>query len=265
MPMVEANGAQFYYELHGKGHPVILIAGYTCDYTIWLQVVEGLSKAFQVLIFDNRAVGQTKDDGVPLTAELMAKDVMAIAKQLKLDHPHIVGQSMGGAIVQMIGALFPNDIGKLCILTSAARLRPAALYAEKTLLKMAEKNLDVDLIMDATIPWVFGNEFLENEENIRQAKKLTLENPYPQSFKDQARQCKVLEDFDCRSLLKKITAPTLIVYGKQDILTMPYESEFLAAHITNSTLVAIDSAHAITIEAAPQLANILINFFQTKI
>ena len=96
MPILHANNADFYYELHGTGKPVILIAGYTCDYSAWEMLLENLTRHFQVLTFDNRGVGQTTDHNAPLSAELMAQDVIALADQLNLAKPHIIGQSMGG-------------------------------------------------------------------------------------------------------------------------------------------------------------------------
>ena len=125
MPKIKANNATFYYELVGKGQPIILIAGYTCDYSTWQLMMEQLSNHFQVLVFDNRGIGQTTDTNEPLSAELMAEDVIALSEQLHLDKPHIVGQSMGGTIAQTIAAKFPDKINKLCLLTTSAKWRHA--------------------------------------------------------------------------------------------------------------------------------------------
>lgn len=67
-------------------------------------IVDILSQHFQVIIFDNRADGQTTDGGVILLVELMAQDVMELSDALNLQKPHIVGRSMGGTIVQSIAA-----------------------------------------------------------------------------------------------------------------------------------------------------------------
>jgi len=46
MSQIEIDGASIYYEIHGEGHPLILISGYTADHTIWLTVLEELAKSF---------------------------------------------------------------------------------------------------------------------------------------------------------------------------------------------------------------------------
>lgn len=260
MPKQFINHANFYYELHGQGHPIILIAGYTCDHLIWTPILEALSKHFQVCIFDNRGVGQTQDDNGPLSAKLMAQDVMLLAEQLQLKKPHIIGQSMGGTIAQMVGSLYADKIGKLCIMNSSAKWRKAMIMGERSLLMMREKGLDFDFIFAATLPWIFGNAFLEDEQALAQLKKNLLENPFPQSLTDQQRQFTVLDDFDGIPFLKDIKADTLVVAGLQDLISLPGESRYLADHIKHAKLSEFDSGHGIMNEVPRELAQALITF-----
>ena len=104
MPKILVNNAEFYYELNGTGQPLILISGYTCNHNFWHPILDTLSSKFQVLTFDNRGCGKTKDNSQPLLAKLMADDVMALAKALGLKKPHIIGQSMGGTIAQTVAS-----------------------------------------------------------------------------------------------------------------------------------------------------------------
>lgn len=263
MPMIAANGANFYYELHGQGQPVILIAGYTCDFSSWQLMLGDLSRHFQLLIFDNRAIGRTTDDHASLSTDLMANDVIAIADKLDLQKPHIVGQSMGGTIAQTIAALFPEKISKLCLFTTSAKWRRAMLLGIQSLLQMREKNLDFDFIFEASLPWLFGDAYLNNKDNIQQLKKLILENPYPQSLNDQTRQYQVLKNFDGINQLKKISAQTLVVYGIQDIITLPYESQFISKHIMQSNIIEMDCGHGILLEIPKALSEALTQFLQS--
>ena len=59
MPRAPLNGYDFYYEVHGKGEPLLLIAGYSCRTTHWSEVLNELSEGYEVILFDNRGVGQT--------------------------------------------------------------------------------------------------------------------------------------------------------------------------------------------------------------
>ena len=262
MAFLKTNNANFYYELHGTGQPIILIAGYACDHTSWLAVLDELAKNFQVLIFDNRAVGQTTDDNLKLTAKLMADDVINLAHQLNLKKPHIIGHSMGGSIAQTVASLYPEKIGKLCLLNSSAKWRKAMQLGFKSIFMMRENNFDLNFTIDSVIPWIYGEKFLSSEENINAVRLAILNNPYPQSIGDQKRQIDMTEEFDGISALKNIKSPTLIAYGKEDIVSLNYEAEFLANQIKDAKLAKFDCAHGIMFEVPQQLTRALIDFLQ---
>jgi len=124
---------------------------------------------------------------------------------------------------------------------------------------MREKNIEFDLVFESTLPWIFGEAFLQSKEIVAGFKKLLLENPYPQSLDDQTRQFHVLSNFDGREQLNHIKAPTLIVHGTQDIISLPEESHHLAKNISQATLVEFDCAHGITLEKPKELADALIH------
>lgn len=63
MATAKFNDIEIYYEIYGKGRPLVLISGYTCDHTFWNGMLDKLSQQFQVLVFDNRAIGKSKDEG----------------------------------------------------------------------------------------------------------------------------------------------------------------------------------------------------------
>jgi len=257
---IKINNADFYYELHGEGHPLVLIAGYNCDHSFWLPLLDKLCKNFQVLIFDNRAVGRTIDENIPLTAELLAHDVISLADQLNLKNPHIVGHSMGGSIAQLVAVLYPEKINKLGILCSTAKWREAVLLCMRSSLAMREKNIDMNLILDSVVPWIFGNEFLKKADNIALFKQMTLQNPYFQTLNNQMRQYYLLQQLDVRDLINKIQTPTLVAYGTEDILALPYESQYLSKTIPNAQLMEFECAHGVVFEVTDKIANALVNF-----
>ena len=265
MTILSVNNANLFYEVHGTGEPVILIAGYGCNHLSWQPILDGLSEFFQVVILDNRGVGQTVDDNAALSTHLMARDVIALADQLNLKKPHIIGHSMGGTIAQAVASLYPEKIGKLCLLTTSAKWRQAMLFSRKNLLIMRERDIDFDFIFEADIPWLFGESFLKNDKAIADFKQGVLGDCYPQSLHNQERQFKVLEQFDGTAGLKRIQSPTLIAYGTQDLIALPEESDYIASHIAQSTLVRFDCGHVLTHEVPEQLTRELVHFIQNPL
>ena len=59
MPIAKINGINLYYEDYGKGDPLVLIAGFSVDHSVWQPVIDLLSHCYRVIVFDNRGVGQS--------------------------------------------------------------------------------------------------------------------------------------------------------------------------------------------------------------
>ena len=135
------------------------------------------------------------------------------------------------------------------------------LLAMRNHLSLRLQNINPDILMDSILPWVYGERFLSDSSKIDAFKKDSLEDPYPQSAQDQLRQISILENFDGRDDLKKIKAPTLVMYGKEDLISLPSDSEFLARHIPQVEIKAFDGGHGILFEDTEKLAESIIDFF----
>lgn len=260
MPFANINHAKLYYEQHGHGAPLVLIAGYTCDHTFWIGMLPGLVKKFQVTIFDNRAVGQTKDDGGAITMDRMADDTVALIEQLKLNRPHILGHSMGGGIAQIVAKKYSGNMGKLIIANSAAKLNERSLHAIESMLHMRQQNVDLDTLIEECVSWFFSSNYLAVPDNIAKFKKILTSNPYFQSVEDQARQFQAIQGFDTTHCLPNIKSPTLVLTTEEDIIALPEESEHLAANITNAEMVTIPGAHSVPLEHPRKVSQVVLDF-----
>jgi len=257
---IDVNGVNYYYELHGKGKPVVFITGYSSDHTFWTFMLDAFAKNYQVLLFDNRGVGQTKDSGEMLTAEIMAESTIELIHQLGLEKPHVVGQSMGGTIAQMIGINHGHVIDKLIILNSVSKWNAVTNFCFNALIKMRKADVPLDCQIDAVMPWVRGGDFLNDTNKMKLAREAIINNPYPQSLEDQIRQTHVLKTFDSKHLLNKINNPTLIAYAEEDLIALPRESKELVKDIKNATGQLLPGGHGSPIEAPNETSKAILNF-----
>lgn len=248
MPIIKANGIPYYYELHGRGRPLVLIAGYTGSHTFWRFMQNQLASTFQVLVFDNRAIGQTKDGGGSFTLEMMADDTMALVDALGLVQPHILGQSMGGCIAQILAKKHPQKLDKLIILNSFSQLNVRTQKTLEALLNLRKANTEFNLFIDAAMPWFFSKDYLLEPENIRAFKEDLINDPFPQSVADQERQCYALLPFDSREWIPQISSPTLVISAEEDIIVLPQESMALAKGIPQAQFLMVPGAHSSPVE-----------------
>jgi 3-oxoadipate enol-lactonase len=117
MPHERINGINLYYELHGDGEPLMLVHGYTGDVSDWRFQIAEFSRTHRVLAFDHRGHGRSdaRADRSTYTIEHMADDVEALADRAGFERYHLVGHSMGGAVVQEVALRSPSRLRSLTL------------------------------------------------------------------------------------------------------------------------------------------------------
>ena len=113
------NGIKVYYEVYGKGKPVILLHG--AFYTIgmnWGQLIPGLSKTRKVIAIEMQGHGHTPYSDRKLDIKTLASDVAGIMDYLKIDSADVAGFSMGGSVAYQFAVKYPERLRKLVIISS---------------------------------------------------------------------------------------------------------------------------------------------------
>lgn len=262
MPLINVDGISYYYELHGKGRPLVFIAGFGADHTVWREVYPRFRDRYRILLFDNPATGRTRDSGGPLTAELMADGAAGLINTLGLKKPHIVGQSMGGTIAQMLAINYPEIIDRLVIVNSVHRWSGRMLMAERGIICAIKHGASLDCQLEIIMPWLFGNGALSDEDRKAALKKMLLDNPNPPPVEDLERQYNALTEFDSSGSLYKINAPTLVIISEDDIIALPGESETLAGKIAGARIARLPGGHVSGYEEPEKLAAAILQFLK---
>lgn len=158
------DGTTLGWSRTGSGDSVVLVHGITESAASWAPVVERLADSNDVITLDLRGHGES---GTALTYDLasMAGDVLAVVDAAALDRPHLVGHSLGGAVVTAAGAARPAAVTSIVDVDQSLQLE-----AFKALLAPAEPMLrDPDqyrLVVDAMFDTMFG-ELLSVDERSR--------------------------------------------------------------------------------------------------
>ena len=109
----EVNGTKLYYEIKGKGHPLVLVHGFTLDNRMWDDQFQEFSKHYRVLRYDLRGYGKS---AMPSGQEYTdSDDLMCLMKYLDIEHAHIIGLSMGGCIASDFTLSYPRAVDKLVL------------------------------------------------------------------------------------------------------------------------------------------------------
>jgi len=113
------NGIKVYYEVYGKGTPIVLLHGafYTIDMN-WGQLIPELSKTRKVIALEMQGHGHTPYSDRKLSITTLANDVEGVMDYLKIDSADVVGYSMGGSVAYQFAVQSPKRLRKLVIISS---------------------------------------------------------------------------------------------------------------------------------------------------
>ena len=123
----KVNGVELYYEVSGRGRPLLLLHGNGEDHSIFDVAIPQLAQHYQVYAIDSRCHGQSTRQA-ELSYEAMAADFSAFIKELQLERPILYGFSDGGIIGLLLAIAEPQLLGKLVI--SGANLYPEGFTAK---------------------------------------------------------------------------------------------------------------------------------------
>lgn len=236
MALAKINGLNLYYEIHGKGQPLVLVAGFACDMLMWFPILDDLKAHFKLLIFDNRCVGRSDTIDKPFSIEDMARDVISLIKDVGFEKAHILGHSMGGCIVQAMAMQERSLFNKIIISNSFIRMNASTSMYQKFIFKLRESNYPVEEIAKGLLPWLLSDTFLENPKNVEAFIQGLVNPPFPQSLIGFKRQLEALLNFDSTNWYKNIQGPALIIGADEDIL-YPHDSERLVNGIKEAKFI----------------------------
>jgi pimeloyl-ACP methyl ester carboxylesterase len=116
------NGLTMYYEIHGRGEPVVLLHGAFMTITNnWDGWIGELSKTRKVIAVEMQGHGRTADIPRDITYENLADDVAALLDHLKIQRADLIGYSLGGAVAMQCAIRHPDKVRKAVIISSTFR------------------------------------------------------------------------------------------------------------------------------------------------
>jgi 3-oxoadipate enol-lactonase len=96
MATAKVNGIHIYYEIHGKGPPLLLIMGLGANATAWWKQIPAFAEQYSVVAYDNRGAGRSDKPQGPYSIKQMADDAAALMGYLGGHKSHVFGMSLGG-------------------------------------------------------------------------------------------------------------------------------------------------------------------------
>ena len=114
---LQVNGIEMYYEIIGKGEPVMLLHGWLQSGDTWDDVADELQHNFQIIKLDLRGHGaSTNPSGAYITTKQLALDVYALLDHLGIGTFKAMGISMGGNTLLHMATQQPERIQAMVLI-----------------------------------------------------------------------------------------------------------------------------------------------------
>jgi pimeloyl-ACP methyl ester carboxylesterase len=249
--MLRVNGTELYYEDTGGRGPAILFShGLFWDSSLFAPQIRALKFRYRCVAYDHRGQGQSADSDLRvIDMDTLFADAVALIVALELEPVHVCGLSMGGFVAMRLGARRPDQVRSLLLLDTSADPEPRENAFKFRLGNWFARCFGTGpLLVDATMPMMFGKSTLGDPARTaeRDAWRRHLRSNRPSLWRAVNG---VIERPSVYHELSRITAPTLVMVGEEDTVTVPAKAERIAAAIAGAELVRIPRAgHIVTLE-----------------
>lgn len=281
----QIRGTEIYFDIAGMQltpykndfieKPVLFMlhGGPGGDHLRFKQHSLALSDKAQLVFIDHRGCGRSKKTKMnDYTLENNIEDIEALRKYLGLNKICVLGTSYGGIVAQGYAIRYPKHVEKLILVVTA----PSYGFIEeaKAILKKKATNKQLQFCEHL---W---NGTFKDSEHVAEFFKV-MESLYSNRPPRQKKPAKIktiwshealnkgfseiLPKYDFRKQLRKITAPTLILAGKDDWICPPSQSKIIAENIPTAILKILPASHAIAVDAQKQYIRLISHFLDNKI
>jgi non-heme chloroperoxidase len=255
-----ATGVTLHYAERGDptGEAIIFLHGYSDSWFSFSRVLPLLSPEYHAFALTERGHGDSDKPQCCYTVDDFATDVDAFMDALSIEEGTLVGGSGGGFIAQRVALDYPHRVSRLALIAAGA-----TLVNNEAVMGLGEEMLALE---DPISP-EFVREFQESMM-YHSGPDEFLDTVVSESLKLPARvwrdywQGVALAHYDA-SRLDEIDAPTLILWGEQDIIFSREDQEQLAAAIPGATLkVYPETGHAVHWDRPEQVVRDLEEFMK---
>jgi 3-oxoadipate enol-lactonase len=259
MPIIHADdGCPLNVQVEGRDDaPALMLSNSLgTDLRMWDDQAAEFGKHFRLVRYDRRGHGKSGVPKGPYSFDRFGRDIVGILDALKIEKTNWCGLSMGGMDGQWLGANAPDRIAKLVLANTNF------YYADKA-------------------PWADRIK-LVRDKGLRSFVGMNMERWFTKRFRDSDPQAiarmtdmfvatdpegyigcvEAIRDMDYRASNPRITTPTLVIVGAQDVATPPTAGETIARDIKGAKVVSLDAAHISNVEQPKAFADAVLDFLR---
>jgi pimeloyl-ACP methyl ester carboxylesterase len=256
MPYSRANGVDIWYEDIGAGPVIVLVHANPFDNQMWVYQASHFANFFRIINIDLRGYGRSAKMVDDFTLEDMARDVLGVMQDAKVDSAIFMGCSVGSTIGILLGLDHPNRFHALILVggSSDRSLRfPTRIDGYLNNFPEYHRRFIEDLVHPSFPNTIMGRYFIDTF-----LQKQSWLSPQAVAATLRATNSTVLTD-----RLSRMKVPTLVINGEVD--NARPGGELTSKLIPNAEHRVIEGAgHACCLEDPVAFDRLVIEYLQRK-
>ena len=246
MPRVVVDDLTIYYDVQGEGEPLLLIPYLGADHACYAFQLPAYTEHFQCIAVDLPGSGESDKPRGPYSTETYASQMSGFLTEIGVERAHVAGVSLGAAVGTHLAAARPDQVLTLSLHSAWDKTDPFLRVILEGWRIMANGLGSVaEMVIAGILPFCLTPElYAARPEYVDALADFVRSRPMPpvDAF---MRQSEAVLAHDATPVLDSIQAPTLISYGRHDIVTSTRFAAPLTEAIANTELIVFeDCAHA---------------------
>jgi 3-oxoadipate enol-lactonase len=252
MPVAQCGDVAVHYEESGAGVPIVWVPGTGLLGTTWRQQTAHFESRHRCITLDLRGSGQTVGGGASFTVAEMAEDVAGLLDVLNISSAHLVGLSLGSAVVQEL-ALHRSDLVRSATLVGT--------WSSSRLYALERGPLEV---FAQFAFWMSAHSIVDEEPKLQRAVEESLAQDTSRALEGTAGHFRADLGHETRDRLGGIGCPTLVLHGEEDLITLPRYNRTVMASVPGAVLRSIPRAgHLVWLERPDEVNAVIEEFLVT--
>jgi len=246
MPLARVGDIDLYYECEGEGPPLLYISGTGGDLRNRPNLFDGpYPKAFDVLAYDQRGLGQSAKPDRLYSMSDYADDAAALLDHVGWDSARVLGVSFGGMVAQELVLRHPGRVSRLVLACTSPGGAGGGSYPFHKIAHMdrLERSRLLIPISDTRrdAAWAAAN-----PEEYERWVAFGAADPYadePGHAHGALRQLEARAGHDTWDRLGQIACSVMIAAGRFDGIALPATQNAMAERIRGADLRFFDGGH----------------------
>lgn len=245
------------YTAHGAVDAPVVVLSNSLGATrgMWDPQVPALAERYRVVTYDTRGQGDSPAPQGPYALDDLVDDLVALLDEVGAERAHVAGLSLGGMTAMRLAAREPARVDRLALLATSAKPDPQ-VFLDRA--RAARSGGTAAMAPAVAARWLTPSYAAAHPDLVARLEAMIA----MADDEGYAACCEVIAQLDLRAEIGSITAPTLVISGREDPALPPEHQELIAGTIPGAELVTISpGAHLPNLEQDLQVTGALLGHF----